>query len=312
MDKNDFDIDFDFDKEYGLGEDDLSGQASDDTQGAGQDFDLSQFEDDGSGGDQFQDFDMDDEEFAKLMEEDPGQMDADQDYSENDAPEEDLIFPRRDRQQSQQDDGPEYDGQYDPQQEQGGYDPNYDPEQGYDAQGEYDQGSYDQGGYDPNNYDPQQFDQGDYDGQPQKPKKKLTLPKLPKLPKREKKERREPAKPSLVSRFMDWYMEPINRRKNPEPETVDENGRRRRRKRPTRAQIIKEAYLPPLFALIAAVAAGVGMAMNNDTAYVICIIFIVLTIAADATVMVLSRKLNIPIKYRENYFRFGKNKKDKK
>ena len=51
---------------------------------------------------------------------------------------------------------------------------------------------------------------------------------------------------------------------------------------------------------------------NNNTAYVICIIFIALTIASDATVMVLSRKLNIPIKYRENYFRFGKNKKDKK
>lgn len=52
--------------------------------------------------------------------------------------------------------------------------------------------------------------------------------------------------------------------------------------------------------------------MNNDKAYVVCIIFIALTIASDATVMVLSRKLNIPIKYRENYFRFGKNKKDKK
>ena len=63
-----------------------------------------------------------------------------------------------------------------------------------------------------------------------------------------------------------------------------------------------------LFALIAAAAGGVGMAMKNDTAYVVCIIFIALTIAADATVMVLSRKLNIPIKYRENYFRFGKNK----
>ena len=67
-----------------------------------------------------------------------------------------------------------------------------------------------------------------------------------------------------------------------------------------------------LFALIAAAAAGVGIAMNNDKAYVVCTIFIALTIAADATVMVLSRKLNIPIKYRENYFRFGKNKKDKK
>ena len=67
-----------------------------------------------------------------------------------------------------------------------------------------------------------------------------------------------------------------------------------------------------LFALIAAAAAGVGIAMNNDKSYVVCIIFSALTIASDATVMVLSRKLNIPIKYRENYFRFGKNKKDKK
>ena len=40
--------------------------------------------------------------------------------------------------------------------------------------------------------------------------------------------------------------------------------------------------------------------------------FLVFVLAADATVMVLSRKLNIPIKNRENYFRFGKNKKDKK
>lgn len=67
-----------------------------------------------------------------------------------------------------------------------------------------------------------------------------------------------------------------------------------------------------LFALIAAGAAGVAIVTNNNMAYVICIIFIALTIASDATVMVLSRKLNIPIKYRENYFRFGKNKKDKK
>ena len=257
MDKNDFDIDFDFDKEYGPDDDSLAGLTDDVTEAGQEDLDLSQFEDDGTGeGDQFQDFDMDDEEFAKLMGEDPGQMDADQDYSENDDPEEDLIFPRRDRQESQQDYGYEEqpypeDGAYDPQQEQGGYDPGYDPNGEYEAQGAYDQAGYDQG-YDPNNYDPQQYEEGDYNGQPQQPKKKLNLPKLPKLPKREKK-KRDPEKPSFVSKFMDWYMEPINRRKNPEPETVDENGRRRRRKRPTKAQIIKEAYLPPLFALIAAI-----------------------------------------------------------
>ena len=85
-------------------------------------------------------------------------------------------------------------------------------------------------------------------------RKRLKLPKI-KLPaKKQKPEKpQKPQKPSLFSKFLSWYMEPINRRKNPEPETVDENGRRRRRKRPTRAQIIKEAYLPPLFALIAAI-----------------------------------------------------------
>mgnify|MGYP000543250755 CR=1 FL=1 len=67
-----------------------------------------------------------------------------------------------------------------------------------------------------------------------------------------------------------------------------------------------------LFALIAAGAAGGGKVGKKKKAFFICIIFIALTIASDATVMVLSRKLNIPIKYRENYFRFGKNKKDKK
>ena len=40
-----------------------------------------------------------------------------------------------------------------------------------------------------------------------------------------------------------------------------------------------------LFALIAAGAAGVAIVTNNNTAYVICIIFIALTIASDATVM---------------------------
>ena len=50
--------------------------------------------------------------------------------------------------------------------------------------------------------------------------------------------------------------------------------------------------------------------MNNDTAYIVCIIAIVLTIAADATVMVLSRKLGIQIKYHENMYKFKK--RDKK
>ena len=72
--------------------------------------------------------------------------------------------------------------------------------------------------------------------------------------------------------------------------------------------IFKKSRL--FFAAIAIAAAVVGIAMGNDTAYIVCIIAIVLTIAADATVMVLSRKLGIQIKYHENMYKFKK--RDKK
>lgn len=274
MDQNDFDIDFDFDKEYGLDDMDLNDQADADTPGGEDDLDLSQYEEGGEEG-QFQDFDLeDDEEFNKFLngdpkdapqpQEDPGQQDMDQDYSENEDPDEDLFFPRKEREEREEDYGPDfdpsqYDPSYDPSQEeepprraqyqqpqyqqsqygdQGGYDPGYDPQQG------------EEGGYDPS-YDPDYtgdgaYDPGEYDQEPKK-KKKLSLPKLPK---REKKEKKPKTTPGFLEKFMAWYMEPINRRKNPEPETVDENGRRKRRKKPTKMQILKEAYLPPLFALI--------------------------------------------------------------
>lgn len=72
--------------------------------------------------------------------------------------------------------------------------------------------------------------------------------------------------------------------------------------------ILKRSRL--LFAAVAIAAAVAGIAMNNDTAYIVCIIAIVLTIAADAAVMVLSRKLGIQIKYHENMYTFKK--RDKK
>ncbi len=285
MDKNDFDMEFDFDKEYD--DMDLNDQAEADTPNGDEDLDLGQFEGE-TGDDQFQDFDLeDDEEFQKLLngdngpQSDPGRQDLDQDYSENEDPDEDLFFPRKERQEEQEDFGPDFDPQqydpaYDPSQEeepplrkarqprqpqyddgqpyeeggydqqydQGGYDPAYDPQQG-DYDPNYDP-NYEGGEYDPS-YDPDYNGQG-YEEPPKKEKKKLSLPKLPK---REKKEKKPRTTPTFFEKFMAWYMEPINRRKNPEPEAVDENGRRRRRKKPTKMQIIKEAYLPPLFALIA-------------------------------------------------------------
>lgn len=256
MDNNDFDIDFDFEKEYGLTPEELSGQDGD---GA----DLSQYGDETVEGDSFQDFALDgdgeDEDFSQFLEPEDGAQEPD--YGENEDFDDDIIFPKKQQQTDEYDIDDEYDpdadpnGQYDDAQyDQGQYDENqYDPNAQYD-QGQYDENQYDpngeyaEGQYDENQYDPNaDYDEnGNYIGQP-KPKKKLSLPKLPKLPKREKK---KSDKPTFFSKFLDWYMEPINRRKNPEAETVDENGRRKRRRRPTKMQIFKEAYLPPIIGVV--------------------------------------------------------------
>ena len=256
MDNNDFDIDFDFEKEYGLTPEELSGQDGD---GA----DLSQYGDETAEGDSIQDFALDgdgeDEDFSQFLKPEDGAQEPD--YGENEDFDDDIIFPKKQQQTDEYDIDDEYDpdadpnGQYDDAQyDQGQYEENqYDPDAQYD-QGQYDENQYDpngeyaQGQYDENQYDPNaDYDEnGNYIGQP-KPKKKLSLPKLPKLPKREKK---KSDKPTFFSKFLDWYMEPINRRKNPEAETVDENGRRKRRRRPTKMQIFKEAYLPPIIGVV--------------------------------------------------------------
>lgn len=58
----------------------------------------------------------------------------------------------------------------------------------------------------------------------------------------------------------------------------------------------------------AAVAAVIAMGMQYDAAYIICIILLLLAIAADVAVLILHRKLNIPVKYHENMFKFKKRK----
>ncbi|MCH5325440.1 MAG: hypothetical protein J1E39_09545 [Eubacterium sp.] len=63
------------------------------------------------------------------------------------------------------------------------------------------------------------------------------------------------------------------------------------------------------FFIIGAAAFGmVGVALKMDIMYLLCILFILLFIASDATVMVLQRKLGIQIKYHENMFSFRKRK----
>lgn len=238
MDKNDFDIDFDFEKDLGFDPEEFL-----DSDNPG-DFDMSQFDDEeptaseengeNPGQEDFQDFDLDQEklenydldeeelaqedEFDPYAAEDVPQPDEDADYTEGDDFGEDLYFPRREHQED-----------------------DYQPEDG--AQ-EYQESAYDEQG------EPYYAQEPVEEPSTREDRKKLKLPKI-KLPAAKKKnpERaRKPRKPSVFSKFLDWYMEPINRRKNPEPETVGEDGRRRRRKRPTKIQIFKEAYLPVIIA----------------------------------------------------------------
>lgn len=252
MDKNDFDIDFDFEKDLGFDPEEFLG--SDDPG----DFDMSQFDED--------DLDLSDilddadpaaeaqehnEAEEQTLEEEPFEPypdDADDakpaaddaDYGESEDLGEDLYFPKRDRQP-----------------DDGGFDPDdYDPES-----------------YAPEDYAPEEGGEYDSDVDPyrqgvepveepstREDRKKLNLSKFfqKKKPKSEaapehKERPRKPAKPSFFSKFLDWYMEPINRRNEPEQEYVDENGRRRRRRKPTKEQIFKEAYLPVIIAGVAVI-----------------------------------------------------------
>ena len=264
MDKNDFDVDFDFGKDLGFDPEEFLG--SDDPG----DFDMSQFdnedlnlsdilgEDGADQGADFQDYNMEEEKARsedsfEPYPDDAGQTADDADYGESEDLGEDLYFPKRDRQQSD--------------------------DQGFDPDS-FDPDAYAQDSYSPEDYAPEEGGEYDPDVDPytqgtepvdepstREDRKKLNLSKLFNFRKKprggadpedntdpEKRERtRKPAKPSFFSKFLDWYMEPINRRNEPEQEYVDENGRRRRRRKPTKEQIFKEAYLPVIIAGVAVI-----------------------------------------------------------
>lgn len=269
MDKNDFDVDFDFSKDMGFDPDELlDGDVSGD-------FDMSQFDEDDLNlsdllGDEdpseedFRDYAADEEalrgedDFDPYPPEQAPEPGEDADYGESEDLGEDLFFPKR-RSRPQEDyQGEDYAPEdYNP----GDYPEDYDPEH-----------------YDPEDYNPEEGGENDRDvdayapGEPvdepstREDRKRLNVGKFfgklfPKKnstgakdgEKGNKWERKQPQKPSFFSKFLDWYMEPINRRNNPETEYVDENGRRRRRRKPTKAQIFKEAYLPAIIAGVAVI-----------------------------------------------------------
>lgn len=217
MDKNDFDVDFDFEKEYGfdpslfMDADETEGEpvtdsayesAEDSDEDFLGDFDLDSLPDEEDSGDDagaFDDFDLDDITGEISEEEDPVDI-----PEEEDIP----IRRRRNREEEPQDPVlPEEDVQLE-------------EEVPEDAVAEEDAG-----------------EESEEEPEEEKPAR------------RRKPRADKPKKPSVFSKLLDLYLAPI--RQTEDEQTVDANGRIRRRRKPSKSQIFKEVYLPAIIAGIA-------------------------------------------------------------
>lgn len=218
MDKNDFDVDFDFEKEYGF--DPSLFMDADETEEAPVtdsafesvedpdadflgDFDLDSLPDEEDSGDDagvFDDFDLDDITGENSEAEDP-----------MDLPEEEDLPIRRRRQNRQEE----------PQ------DPVL-PEEDVLQEDEV-----------PEDELPEEDTEEESEEEPEAGK-----------PARRRKPRADkPKKPSVFSKLLDLYLAPM--RQTEDVQTVDENGRIRRRRKPSKSQIFKEVYLPAIIAGLA-------------------------------------------------------------
>lgn len=226
MDKNDFDLDIDFEEEYGFDPRDFLSEDDDfdytdisDEETEAEDADATKAFHFEQGPEQYQDVD------GELSDE----ADAD-DLAEEPVPEEDSG---------------EYDGEYDEALADGD-----DDVQIY--------GAPDDGAEQPENAD--NYDDYDYEEEPAPPKKHkgMKLPKLPAFPKAQKqkkapKEQRQPKpkgpkKKSVFSKLLDMYMEPVTRAKE-EGDILDPlDPRYIRRKKREKKRIFKEVYLPAIIA----------------------------------------------------------------
>lgn len=229
MDKNDFDLDIDFEEEYGFDPRDFLSEDDDfdytdisDEETEAEDADATKAFHFEQGPEQYQDVD------GELSDE----ADAD-DLAEEPVPEEDSG---------------EYDGEYDEALADGD-----DDVQIY--------GAPDDGAEQPENAD--DYDDYDYEEEPAPPKKHkgMKLPKLPAFPKAQKqkkapKEQRQPKpkgpkKKSVFSKLLDMYMEPVTRAKE-EGDILDPlDPRYIRRKKREKKRIFKEVYLPAIIAGVA-------------------------------------------------------------
>ena len=226
MDKNDFDVDFDFEKEYGfdpslfmdvdeteddpvtdsafgpaedseedfLGDFDLDSLPDGDVSGVEDDFDMEDYSEEDTGDDEgvFDDFDLD------------GLTGDVSDEALMGLTEEDDI-PIRPMQRRQESDSPE-------------------AEEDSVQEGEEDE-----------------ISEEEPEAEPESAGEKPARRRIPRADK--------PKKPSIFSKLLDLYLAPM--RQTEDEQTVDANGRIRRRRKPTKAQIFKEVYLPAIIAGVA-------------------------------------------------------------
>lgn len=218
MDKNDFDVDFDFEKEYGF--DPSLFMDADETEEAPVtdsafesaedpdadflgDFDLDSLPDEEDSGDDagvFDDFDLDDITGESSEAEDP------MDLSE----EEDLPIRRRRQNRQEEPQDPVL------------------PEEDVLQEDEV-----------PEDELPEEDTEEESEEEPEAEK-----PAHRRKPRADK-----PKKPSVFSKLLDLYLAPM--RQTEDVQTVDENGRIRRRRKPSKSQIFKEVYLPAIIAGLA-------------------------------------------------------------
>lgn len=256
MGKNDFDIDFDFEKEYGF-----DPKTFLDADEYDENLDLSDFSDDelGLSADdsvppedaQPEDFDLDSAELD-------GEFDLDLDLDlDSDAPEEGC--------EPKDDFEPEPDAQDAPDPQEF-IDEDLDvflnmprhsqQEPAAEAAGDIPQDEGRDAGEQADVSAPEADQQEPEQEQAPRPRRQRT-PREPKPP-------REKTGPGIFTKFIDLYFGPLMGKQPPEPPADPSNPRRRRKKSP--AQIFKEVYLPPLIAcvcLILVLSFAIGAVSNG-------------------------------------------------
>lgn len=239
MGKNDFDIDFDFEEEYGFDPKSfLDDEAYDDK------MDLDAFSDEELGltgqpeekkepeqapadADAGSEFDLDDDfdlsEFLNMGEEENAQEEAQPEQWDDDVPD---FF---DRERPSYPEEPEYAPEEESLPEEEAY------------EGEEAPAEYAEEGYEEEDEEAEEAEDADEDEQPRKrrAKKPIRLPKitLPKL-----------KTPNIFTKFFDLYFAPVLHKELREEPQDPANPRRRRRK--SRQQIFKEVYLPPILVCV--------------------------------------------------------------